>query len=323
MTSVILSQEASSIPTRTYSYSSRPRAVQIKKHYPRSTVTSDLEDGPVRYGNLMYDRRVVRGNTYAAQTLPWNAEPDPVEIQKRREAHRKMLARKRQREQSKLRAPDAEDLINRVDVQTELYLEEISDRIIEADVECQTDAFLEKKDFILFIPQKTGADVATQIEEGELFDFDLEVIPVVQVLVGKCIEQACLEVTEEEELANLHAHQIAYQELRNAEIAEMQRLEARERRHKEEKERRKAQQAETKLLQSAVSEKVGARAFALQYLSNLIPAVFNSLQRKGFYYDQILREVEHGFLPYVINGIDLRIEKRMLGRIMTDCKLIE
>uniref|UniRef100_A0A8D0E9T1 Radial spoke protein 3 n=1 Tax=Salvator merianae TaxID=96440 RepID=A0A8D0E9T1_SALMN len=227
MTSVILSQEASSIPTRTYSYSSRPRAVQIKKHYPRSTVTSDLEDGPVRYGNLMYDRRVVRGNTYAAQTLPW------------------------------------------------------------------------------------------------LFDFDLEVIPVVQVLVGKCIEQACLEVTEEEELANLHAHQIAYQELRNAEIAEMQRLEARERRHKEEKERRKAQQAETKLLQSAVSEKVGARAFALQYLSNLIPAVFNSLQRKGFYYDQILREVEHGFLPYVINGIDLRIEKRMLGRIMTDCKLIE
>lgn len=50
----------------------------------------------------------------------------------------------------------------------ELYLEEISDRIIEVDTECQTDAFLDRPPTPFFIPAKTGKDVATQIEEGEV-----------------------------------------------------------------------------------------------------------------------------------------------------------
>lgn len=29
-----------------------------------------FRDGTVQYGNIMYDRRVVRGNTYAQHTLP-------------------------------------------------------------------------------------------------------------------------------------------------------------------------------------------------------------------------------------------------------------
>lgn len=56
-----------------------------------------------------------------------------------------------------------------------------------------------------------------------------------EVLVGKTLEQALLEVMEEEDLSNLQAHQYAFQELRNAELAEVQRLEEKERRHKEEK----------------------------------------------------------------------------------------
>lgn len=56
-----------------------------------------------------------------------------------------------------------------------------------------------------------------------------------EVLVGKTIEQALLEVMEEEELANLRGHQRAFLELRRAELAEVQRLEEQERRHREEK----------------------------------------------------------------------------------------
>lgn len=69
----------------------------------------------------------------------------------------------------------------------------------------------------------------------KLFDFDLEVKPMLEVLVGKTIEQSLLEVMEEEELANLRAHQRAREELRHVELAEVQRLEERERRHREEK----------------------------------------------------------------------------------------
>lgn len=72
----------------------------------------------------------------------------------------------------------------------------------------------------------------------QLFDFDIEVLPVLEVLIGKTLEQALLEVMEEEELANLREQQHTYEEMRNAENMEQDRLEEQERRHKEEKVRR-------------------------------------------------------------------------------------
>ena len=53
-------------------------------------------------------------------------------------------------------------------VQTELYLEEITDRVEEADIQTQTDAFLDRPSTPLFVPAKTGMDMATQIEEGDV-----------------------------------------------------------------------------------------------------------------------------------------------------------
>lgn len=69
----------------------------------------------------------------------------------------------------------------------------------------------------------------------QLFDFDIEVKPLLELLVAKTIEQSLLEVMEEEELANLRSQQRAFEELRNAEFVEEQRLEEQERRHREEK----------------------------------------------------------------------------------------
>ena len=34
--------------------------------------------------NIMYDRRVVRGNTFAALVIPVNMQPDPALIEKQR-----------------------------------------------------------------------------------------------------------------------------------------------------------------------------------------------------------------------------------------------
>jgi len=44
-----------------------------------------------------------------------------------------------------------------------------------------------------------------------LFDFDIEVKPILEVLVGKTVEQALMEVMEEEELASLRAQQVYMQ----------------------------------------------------------------------------------------------------------------
>ncbi|MBN3309619.1 RSPH3 protein, partial [Amia calva] len=275
----------------------------------------------VNYGNIMYDRRVVRGNTYAQHILPITAQADPIEVQRQQEARRRAIARKRAKEQFRQRTPEPLEGRKHIDVQTELYLEELSDRIEEANVECQTDAFLDKPATPLFIPAKTGKDVATQIEEGELFDFDIEVKPVLEVLVGKTVEQALLEVMEEEELASLRAQQRAFEELRNAELVEVQRLEEQERRHREEKERRVKQQREILRLEKETAEKIAARAFAQHYLADLLPSVYTTLRDNGYFYNPVERDVETGFLPWLMTEVTNKLDRGSLGRTALDSKL--
>nr|XP_006978163.1 radial spoke head protein 3 homolog isoform X1 [Peromyscus maniculatus bairdii] len=306
----------------TYTYTSRPRAVPCQRRRYRDSLLQS-PDEPLNYGNIMYDRRVIRGNTYALPTGQVPGQPDPLELQRQQQARRRALARKRAQEQLRPRTPEPVEGRKHVDVQTELYLEEIADRIVEVDMECQTDAFLDRPPTPLFIPAKTGKDVATQILEGELFDFDLEVKPMLQVLVGKTIEQALLEVMEEEELANLRASQYAYEEIRNIELAEVQRLEEQERRHREEKERRKKQQWEIVHKHNETAQKISARAFAQRYLADLLPSVFDSLRNSGYFYDPVERDIEVGFLPWLMNEVEKTMEHSMVGRTMLDMLIRE
>jgi hypothetical protein len=46
--------------------------------------------------------------------------------------------------------------------------DEFSDRIEEADIGVQADAFLDRPASPLFIPQSTGKDISTQIEPGDV-----------------------------------------------------------------------------------------------------------------------------------------------------------
>nr|XP_021525866.1 radial spoke head protein 3 homolog isoform X2 [Aotus nancymaae] len=220
-----LTDNTSRAPT-TYTYTSRPRALPCQRRRYRYSLTQPDEE-PMHYGNIMYDRRVIRGNTYALQTGPL------------------------------------------------------------------------------------------------LFDFDLEVTPVLEVLVGKTIEQSLLEVMEEEELANLQASQREHEELRNSERAEVQRLEEQERRHREEKERRKKQQWEIVHKHSETSQKIAAQAFAQRYLADLLPSVFGSLRDSGYFYDPIERDIEIGFLPWLMNEVEKTMEYSVVGRTVLDMLIRE
>jgi hypothetical protein len=52
------------------------------------------------------------------------------------------------------------------------------------------------------------------LHAGDLFDFDLEVEPLLEVIVGKVLEQGLMEVLEEEELAAMRAHQQHFEQAR-------------------------------------------------------------------------------------------------------------
>lgn len=95
-------------------------------------------------------------------------------------------------------------------IQTEKYLEELLQRPPEFSVDTQTDLFLEKPPEPPYVPAKVGVDVATEIADGELFHFDAEAQPIIDILVDSCIEQSMLEVAHEQEIAALRQKQAEY-----------------------------------------------------------------------------------------------------------------
>ncbi|CAI9716840.1 Hypothetical predicted protein [Octopus vulgaris] len=307
----VLPQRRAGTDAPPYTFSSQPRVVSHRKKYKEKPLAPAPEEVPM-YSNIMYDRRVVRGNTYALSTIPAQSQPDPLEAQRRQEAKRRANARRRAKEQFERLTPEPVPGRKHIDVQTELYLEEISDRVEEADVDIQTDYFLDRPPTPLYVPAKTGIDVATQILDGELFDFNIEVQPILEVLVGKTIEQSLIEVLEEEELANLRKQQRQYIELRNAELAEQQRLEEQNRRKVEEKEMRMLQQVAVMKREKETAEKISAMAFAQSYLRDLVPTVFAILSDNGYFYDPVEKDIEEGFLPWLMQNVNQEVNNSKL-----------
>ncbi|KAJ3167516.1 Radial spoke head protein 3 [Irineochytrium annulatum] len=297
-----------------YSFASEPKPVAARKKY-RDPMEKEQRPPPV---NIMYDRRIHRGNTYASPMIPLHAQPDPVEVQRQNDLKRRLKAKRRAEAQRRVRTPEPVDGRRHIDVQTDLYLEELSDKVPEAFAATQTDAFLDRAPSPLYIPQKSGVDVSTQVLEGELFNFDYEVAPLLEVIVGKTIEQSLMEVMEEEELETLRKHQRDHEERRNAELAEVQRLEDAERRRTEEKERRLAEQIRILKEKQEAAEKISARAFAQAYLANLVPSVLDSLSNNGYFYDTVEKEVETLFLPWLSSEVEKNLDKIRLARMVTD-----
>lgn len=291
--------------TSNYAFSSAPQAVRTRGRAKYRAPFQEENFAPVS-SNIMYDKRVVRGNTYAAQVLPANAQEEAERLEAGRNSamnKRQMMDQRLMEQRVKPSTPEPVDGRRHMDVQTENYLEELTDKMPEVDEGTQTEAFMDRPPLPLFVPTKTGVDKDTQIEPGDgLFSFDLEVEPILEVLVGKTLEQSMMEVLEEEELYAIRAHQDEFEQMRNAELAEVQRLEAEARRRFDEKERRLEQERTRMAQEKDLKEKVSARSFAKDYLTDLHTGVFDVLLGEGFFYDPLTKEVEKAFMPWLFNA---------------------
>jgi len=165
---------------------------------------------------------------------------------------------------------------------------------------------------------KSGIDVDTQIYEGDLFDFDREVEPILSVLVAKTLEQTMLEVQEEEELSAMVAHQKEFAFKRAEELSEAQRLEDQERRREEEKERRVRQEAARVERERKQLNQAEARLIAKKFLQDLQPTVFDTLNQVGFFFDPVLREVENSFMPWLVDNVAAEVSKQELAHKLLD-----
>merc|ERR1719262_1128883 len=218
-------------------------------------------------------------------------QTDAAEVQKRREAQRRRLMRANQTKK-RPHTPEAVAGRKHMDIQTDSYMEELTERTVEFEAETQTDFLLDRPPSPLFMPAKIGIDIETQIEVGELFDFDVECEPVLEVLVGKTLEQSMMEVLEEEELESLRRHQEDFEKRRNAELLEVQRMEAAEKRRHDEMERRMQQQAAQREQDLSMMRKVVSRSIASAHLSSLKDRALAHLLDAGIFADSMQGAVE-------------------------------
>ncbi|KAF4666177.1 methionyl-tRNA synthetase [Perkinsus chesapeaki] len=255
--------------------------------------------------SIMNDRRVHRGNTYARLAHKGGLGIDAGVIEKEREMQRRKLqqadrARKADEVGRGRRTPDPVANRRHMDIQTDEYYEKLTAMIREHDAETQTPFENDRPPSPLFIPAKSGSDAGTQILDGELFDFDKEVIPILEVVVGRTIERALMEVLEEEELKAIRQRQTEFAALRHAELLEAQRMEGVEQRRSDEKARRVAQEQLRLRVEEVVRRKVMSRQLARHVVGELEAETLRALEKLGKFDDPRMIEVDTKIFPQMM-----------------------
>ncbi|XP_015043898.1 radial spoke head protein 3 homolog B isoform X2 [Drosophila pseudoobscura] len=253
-------------------WSSQPKPVKIKG-CPKAVVPP-----PEPYKNVMYDRRVIKGSNFGNASMVADVDPfdKAAEIKRRNMLRKRSIQCRNQR--NVLGTPPPVKGRKHETIQTEKYLEKLGQRPPEFTVDTQTDLFLEKPPTPPFIAAKVGVDVGTEIGEGELFHFDAEAQPIIDVLVDACIEQSMLEVAHEMELDSLRRKQEEFLAQREVELAELRRLEAEEMRLRAEKERRLRQDAIAKELDAEMQKSVTAAKLLQGHIASLVPEVLENIE---------------------------------------------
>ena len=164
----------------------------------------------------------------------------------------------------------------------------------------------------------------TQIyeNEAELFDFDAEVEPMLNVLCQKTLEQARMEVLEETELAIMKTQKKEYEEIRNAELIEAQRFEAAEARFKAEKDRRAIQQKARKQQRKDAHKKHVARVVSKKYMIGLKERAIQTLSDMSLMKPSLECDLHSDVLPWLMDQKETFTADAEAAQTITD-KIID
>ncbi|CAD8139437.1 unnamed protein product [Paramecium pentaurelia] len=293
---------AQALAAENYEFKAAPEVVKPKTKYRPQVIqqSEEQKDSSLLGCNIMFDKRVIRGNTYAS-----------VQTQ----GDKKLMTLKSFKKPTQKAAPQTQTTYlhpqtprpfqNRVniDIQTDEYLEILTDKPPEQEMDAQTDYYIDKPPDRLFVPKKNGIDKETQIWEGDLFDFDQEVEPILQVLMNKILEQSRMEVLEEEEIKLMKLQQKQHEKQKTSVLSEMQRLEAVQQRLDQEEARRKLQYETFLKIQKQSHQKIICRTLSKSLISPLKQNTFKKLQDLGVYRDPLETALLSEYLPWMYSNI--------------------
>lgn len=197
-----------------------------------------------------------------------------------------------------------------VPVQTAPYLEAYPDKIEELGATTQTDPMAEVREPAPYAAPPQGVDAATQILEGDLFDFDREAQPILDVLVGSVLQQALREYADEEELRLIRAARDRARERRAGELQEVRRLEEAERRRRAEVVARQTEDLRRREVEEAIARKMGAQTFASAYAAELEVDALDAIEARAGFVSPLEAAVSGTFVPQLIKDSIQRSKAR-------------
>ena len=152
--------------------------------------------------------------------------------------------------------------------------------------------------------QKTGKDVSTQIADGDLFNFEVDAQPILQVITDKVLEIAFLEINQEEEILALRqAKERFYADIKK-ERERVARVEEAEIKRNENKETLKHAKRMERELAVEMHQKVLGRHHAKVYLSDLKTNAMKELHKKKLFDNLKTETIKDGILGGLLKETD-------------------
>jgi len=290
--------------TGTYSFASQPKPVGAtrKKYRDPNEVVDPLMFRDPKETCITWDKRVHRGNTYSMYTQ--NAIKEALE-----QAENPPMPEPRRKRRPKEKSlfdmglPEKERIP--VDLTDNLVAKE--QPVITECVEAQTDEFLPEPPAEELQPQKTGVDATTQVEDGELFMFDYEVEPILEVLINKTLEQSVMEVEEEFEMEQMTSFKTEWFKRQAAMMKDWERQVSEEWVRWRKKEEVVKQKREEKRREAQVLLKIQAMAASKAHLKDLVPNAVSSLNEVAFP-DMKGVAINRTFLPKVVSEARVQVQ---------------
>ena len=147
----------------------------------------------------------------------------------------------------------------------------------------QTDPLPPKPQEPLIWPEKTGIDVETQVEDGDLFNFDIEVEPLVHIILSKTLEDSRREVLEEEEIKEIKEQQEKYKNYNLDDDNRVKNIEDNEKKRYDDMKMKKENKLKRLNMTKIFQMKLSSRTIAKKYISKLMKDTKNALTERAVF----------------------------------------
>lgn len=152
-----------------------------------------------------------------------------------------------------------------------------------------------------------------QIEDGDLFKFDEDVQPLLTVLVGKILEQADLEIREEEEIKKIRDAKAEFLKRLREDRARIKKIEEEEIKLKKDMDNKKGLKMIEKNFRKNTQKKLVSKVFSKCLLKNFEKCCTDSLIKQGIFLNQDV--------PFIKNEVNDFILSQSEANNITDSKL--